>query len=97
MLYRIATSIEPIAFGGVMGVSIPPFSATLAYHVPVMLSMLISPLVAFMVAAGSALGFLIKHYAHSCIGRSTDCSAIRIYFAKGRNGGRDRKCTSSWC
>ncbi|MCR4440596.1 MAG: ECF transporter S component [Peptococcaceae bacterium] len=52
--------IIPLAFGGVLGITIPPFSATLASHVPVMLSMLISPLVAFMVAAGSALGFLIK-------------------------------------
>ncbi len=52
--------IIPLAFGGTLGVTIPPFSATLASHVPVMFSMLISPLVALMVAAGSALGFLIK-------------------------------------
>lgn len=52
--------IIPLAFGGVLGVAIPPFSATLASHVPVMLAMLISPTVAFTVAAGSALGFLIK-------------------------------------
>ena len=52
--------VIPLSFGGVLGITIPPFSATLASHVPVMLSMLISPLVAFMVAAGSALGFLIK-------------------------------------
>lgn len=52
--------IIPLSFGGVLGVVIPPFSATLASHVPVMLSMTISPQVAFMVAAGSALGFLIK-------------------------------------
>lgn len=52
--------IIPLSFGGVLGITIPPFSATLASHVPVMLGMLVSPLVAFMVAAGSALGFLIK-------------------------------------
>ena len=52
--------VIPLSFGGVLGITIPPFSATLASHVPVMLSMVISPLVAFMVAAGSALGFLIK-------------------------------------
>lgn len=52
--------IIPISFGGLLGVTIPPFSATLASHVPVMLAMAISPLVAFMVAAGSALGFFIK-------------------------------------
>lgn len=50
----------PLAFGGLLGVTVPPFSATLASHVPIMLAMLISPLVAFMVAAGSALGFTIK-------------------------------------
>lgn len=52
--------IIPLSFGGVLGITVPPFSATLASHVPVMLSMLVSPTVAFMVAAGSALGFLIK-------------------------------------
>ncbi|MFZ5753534.1 MAG: ECF transporter S component [Bacillota bacterium] len=52
--------IIPLSFGGILGVVIPPFSATIASHVPVMLSMTISPQVAFMVAAGSALGFLIK-------------------------------------
>ena len=39
---------------------IPPFSATLASHLPVMIAMLISPYVALMVGLGSALGFLIK-------------------------------------
>lgn len=52
--------IIPLAFGGFLGVTIPPFSATIASHVPVMLAMLISPTVALMVAAGSAIGFLIK-------------------------------------
>lgn len=52
--------IIPLSFGGFLGVAIPPFSATLASHVPVMLAMTVSPLVAFMVAAGSAFGFLIK-------------------------------------
>lgn len=52
--------IIPLAFGGILGITIPPFSATLASHVPVMLAMTVSPLVAFTVAAGSALGFLIK-------------------------------------
>jgi len=52
--------IIPLAFGGFLGITIPPFSATLASHVPVMLAMTVSPWVAFMVGAGSALGFLIK-------------------------------------
>jgi niacin transporter len=52
--------IIPLSFGGLLGVTIPPFSATLASHVPSMLAMTISPWVAFMVGAGSALGFLMK-------------------------------------
>jgi len=50
----------PISFGGFLGVYIPPFSATLASHVPLMLGMAISPLVAGAVGLGSAIGFLIK-------------------------------------
>lgn len=50
----------PLAFGGVLGVVIPPFSATLASHVPVMISMLLGPWVAILVGAGSALGFFVK-------------------------------------
>ncbi len=51
--------IIPISFGGYLRVYIPPFSATLVSHVPVFLSMLISPLVAFFVGVGSTLGFLL--------------------------------------
>ncbi|NLJ33927.1 MAG: ECF transporter S component [Firmicutes bacterium] len=50
--------IIPIMFGTYLRILLPPFSATLASHVPVMISMLISPLVALLVGAGSALGFL---------------------------------------
>ncbi len=50
----------PLAFGGVLGVVIPPFSATVASHVPIMLAMTISPATAIMVGLGSTLGFLIK-------------------------------------
>lgn len=50
----------PLAFGGVLGITVPPFSATLASHLPLMLAMTISPLTALMVGLGSALGFLIK-------------------------------------
>ncbi|MBC7083611.1 MAG: ECF transporter S component [Firmicutes bacterium] len=52
--------VIPLAFGGFLGVVIPPFSATLASHVPVMISMLLGPCVAVLVGAGSALGFLVK-------------------------------------
>ncbi|AIS51705.1 hypothetical protein TKV_c05060 [Thermoanaerobacter kivui] len=52
--------VIPLAFGGVLGIVIPPFSATLASHVPVMLAMLISPATAVFVGIVSAIGFLIK-------------------------------------
>ncbi|TYP58825.1 ECF transporter S component [Thermosediminibacter litoriperuensis] len=51
--------VIPISFGGYLRIYIPPFSATLASHVPVMLAFLINPLVAVMVGLGSATGFLV--------------------------------------
>lgn len=49
----------PLVFGQYLRIYVPPFSATLASHVPLFLSMLISPAVAIMVGLASALGFLI--------------------------------------
>ncbi|SFD37693.1 ECF transporter S component [Clostridium uliginosum] len=51
--------IIPIQFG-FLKIIIPPFTATLAAHVPMMISMLISPMVAVVVGIGSTLGFLIS-------------------------------------
>ncbi len=51
--------IIPIQFG-FLKIYIPPFSATLAAHVPMMLSMLISPFVAIIVGIGSTIGFLVS-------------------------------------
>ncbi|MDI3481651.1 MAG: niacin transporter [Tepidanaerobacteraceae bacterium] len=51
--------IIPVSFGAYLKIYIPPFSATLASHVPTMLAFLVSPAVAVMVGLGSALGFLI--------------------------------------
>lgn len=50
--------IIPICFG-FLKITIPPFSATLAAHVPLFISMLLGPWVAVAVGLGSALGFLI--------------------------------------
>jgi len=50
--------IIPINFG-FMKIQIPPFTATLASHVPMFLSMLLGPWVAVAVGLGSALGFLM--------------------------------------
>ena len=51
--------IIPIQFG-FLKVIIPPFfTATIASHVPMMISMLISPIVAVVVGVGSGFGFLL--------------------------------------
>ncbi len=52
--------IIPLAFGGVLGVVIGPFSATLASHVPMLISMFYGPFTAGIVALGSAVGFFLK-------------------------------------
>ena len=51
--------IIPIQFTFLRFYVPPAFSATLASHVPMMLSMLISPFVAVVVGIGSTLGFLL--------------------------------------
>lgn len=57
LLGAIAVVI-PLAFG-FLRVVIPPFTATLASHVPVMLAIFGGPFVAFAAGLGSAIGFLI--------------------------------------
>ena len=51
--------IIPIQFG-FLKIIIPPFTATLAAHVPMMLAMLISPVVAIVVGIGSTIGFVLS-------------------------------------
>lgn len=51
--------IIPIQFG-FLKIIIPPFTATIASHVPMFLAMLISPMVAVIVGVGSGLGFLLS-------------------------------------
>jgi niacin transporter len=58
LLAALAVMI-PTAFGGWLQIVVGPFSATLASHVPTMLAMFISPVVAALVGIGSALGFLM--------------------------------------
>ena len=50
--------IIPVQFG-FLKIVLGPFSATLCSHVPMFLSMLISPVVAIVVGIGSGLGFFI--------------------------------------
>ncbi len=52
--------IIPLAFGGILGVVIGPFSATLASHVPMLISMFYGPFTAGVVALGSAIGFFLR-------------------------------------
>ncbi|MGM0420237.1 MAG: ECF transporter S component [Bacillota bacterium] len=58
MLTAMALLI-PLVFGTYLRIYIPPFSATLASHLPVFLAMLISPFAAVFVGTGSALGFFL--------------------------------------
>jgi niacin transporter len=51
--------IIPVVFGNFLRIYIPPFSATLAAHVPMMLSMFLGPVPAVMVGIGSTLGFFM--------------------------------------
>lgn len=51
--------IIPIQFG-FLKIIIPPFTATIASHVPMFLAMLVSPMVAVIVGIGSGLGFLLS-------------------------------------
>ena len=50
--------VIPISFG-FLRIQIPPFTATIASHVPMFLAMTISPAAAAFVGIGSALGFLM--------------------------------------
>lgn len=49
----------PLVFGPYLRIIAGPFTATLASHVPLFLSILVSPMVAVMVGGASAFGFLI--------------------------------------
>lgn len=55
--------IIPISFG-VLAVTVGPFTATLASHVPMFLAMFLGPLPAAMVGIGSGIGFLITKGAY---------------------------------
>lgn len=50
--------IIPIQFG-FLRIVLGPFTATLGAHIPMMIAMLVSPMVALVVGVGSAVGFMI--------------------------------------
>jgi niacin transporter len=55
--------IIPIQFA-FLKIIIPPFTATLASHVPMFIAMVINPTVAVMVGVGSTIGFLLTSPAY---------------------------------
>ncbi|MGG7162327.1 ECF transporter S component [Clostridium ihumii] len=57
LLMAIAIII-PVVFGNSLRVYIPPFTATLASHVPMFLAMYLGVKASAVVGAGSAIGFL---------------------------------------
>lgn len=61
--------IIPIQFS-FLRIYIPPFSATLAAHVPMFMAMLIGPEVAIVVGIGSTLGFLFTGLAMPVVFRA---------------------------
>ena len=73
--------IIPIQFG-FLKIYIPPFSATLAAHVPMMLSMLISPFVAVVVGIGSTIGFLISGMPAPVVARAATHIVVGYIGAK---------------
>lgn len=73
--------IIPIQFG-FLKIIIPPFTATLAAHVPMMLSMLISPAVAIVVGIGSTIGFLISGMPMPVVARAATHIVVGYIGAK---------------
>lgn len=63
--YAIAALLIAIAliiptYFGFLRIYIPPFSATVAAHVPIFIAMMINPLVALLVGIGSTISFAIS-------------------------------------
>ena len=73
--------IIPIQFG-FLKIIIPPFTATLAAHVPMMLAMLISPAVAIVVGIGSTIGFVHIRNTSTSSSKSSYTYCCRLYWSK---------------
>ena len=73
--------IIPIQFG-FLKIMIPPFTATLAAHVPMMMAMLISPAVAIVVGIGSTIGFLISGMPMPVVARAATHIVVGYIGAK---------------
>ena len=73
--------IIPVQFG-FLRIVVPPFTATLSAHVPMMLAMLISPMVAVIVGVGSTLGFLMSGLAMPVVLRAATHIVVGYIGAK---------------
>ncbi len=71
LLTALAIMIPLLFRGTPLQLNIPPFTMTLASHVPTMLAMFISPWVAAMVGIGSTLGFAMTLPAYVALRAST--------------------------
>ena len=54
-----------------LSIQIPPFSATIASHVPTFIALMINPLVALLVGIGSSVGFLLAGSPTFVVARAT--------------------------
>lgn len=70
--------VIPIQFGFLRIVIPPYFTATLAAHVPMMLSMLISPFVAAVVGIGSTIGFFNSWNTSASSSKGSNSYSCRI-------------------
>lgn len=61
--------VIPIQFG-FLKIYLPPFSATLASHVPLLIAMFISPRIAAAVGAGSTVGFFMAGMPGDVVARA---------------------------
>lgn len=73
--------IIPLQFA-FLKVIIPPFTATIASHVPMFLAMLISPMVAVVVGIGSALGFVFSGMGPVVVARAATHIIVGLIGAK---------------
>ena len=70
-LLTALTIIIPTAFKTPFtSLVIPPFSATLAAHVPLIIAMFINPFVALLVAVSSPIGFIISGVPPTVVARA---------------------------
>lgn len=84
--------IIPTQFG-FLKIIIPPFTATLASHVPLLIAILISPKIAAAVGGGSTLGFLLSGSPMHVVARAA--THIVIGYVAGKIVEKDQNYTKA--